>query len=71
MEKNQSQSSPSLDELAIKAKEAAIRAEDKNNLLSYEAKQQALLEKRTALTQLVGLLAETNKKGDAKTSKCW
>lgn len=62
MEKNQSQSSPSLDELALKAKEAAIRAEDKNNLFSYEAKQQALLEKRTALTQLVSLLAERIKR---------
>lgn len=58
MGKNQSQSSPSLDELALTAKEAAIRAEDKNNVLSFEAKQEALLEKRAALTQLVSLLAE-------------
>ncbi|WP_414622801.1 hypothetical protein [Calothrix sp. CCY 0018] len=58
MGKNQSQSSPCLDELAVKAKEAAIRAEDKSNLLSFEAKQEALLEKRDALTQLVSLLGE-------------
>ncbi|KAB8317122.1 hypothetical protein SD81_023055 [Tolypothrix campylonemoides VB511288] len=57
MEKNQSP--PSLEELAVIAKEAAIRAiQAKNDGLSREAEQQALLEKQIKLTDLMTVLME-------------
>lgn len=46
----------SLEKLAVKAQKAAIQAEDDS--LSFEVRQQALLEKQMALTELMTLLME-------------
>lgn len=49
----------SLEELAIKAQKAAMQAE--NDLLSFEVRQQAMLDKQIAMTELMTLLMQRMK----------